>query len=762
MAFETPKQLANSHMPEPTPADMLPFRPGRETPLQPPLARYLPRVNAGVVQGWLADTLPPGSWVIDPFGASPQAAVEAARAGYRVLVAANNPINHFLIEMAAQPPAADALKGALAELANARRAGEDVERIEPHIRSLYLTACDDCGREVEARAFVWEKDGKAPVSRIYQCPHCGKSGEFPATADDAQKAARFAGGGPHRARALERVAHKDDPNREHAEEALDAYLPRAVYALFTLINRLDSLPLQPDVRRHLSALLLAACDRANTLWPVGGRSRPRQLGVPTKFREHNLWLALEEAIALWATGDEGVPITPWPEPPPAGGICLYEGPLRNLAENLKNVPLAGGVSALPRPNQAFWTLSALWAGWLWGREALGPFATVLRRRRYDWAWHTTALNEAWNHLAPHLPPGAPYLGLITESEQGFDLAAMLAAERAGFRLMGLAQRPGSGRTQIVWRRSETPAPTQTPGQNPQLVRDAALKTLQLRGQPAHYLHLQAAAIEAIIANQTLVLAGMDAAENFNEIRSTLEFGLNFQSGFLRFEGSERSLEVGQWWPREPGDTAPPLADRLEKAAVQRLIAMPGETFDAIDVALCASFPGTLTPPVDTLRAILDSYGEPDGENRWTLKAGDAPAARRADLEEVRSILVQLGQSLGYQTEESDQHVRWTDDSPVEDWHFRVSASALVAESVLAKQDTERLFFVSPGSRARLILHKLRRDARLGQQAEKDGWRFLTFRLVRRMGQTPDLTRAGLARLLALDPLSEEATQLSLL
>ncbi|TAK13682.1 MAG: hypothetical protein EPO32_04595 [Anaerolineae bacterium] len=750
-------------MPDKPERNPLAFRPGREAAQQPPLARYLPRAPLGTVRDWLRESLPPGSWVIDPFGASPQVVVEAAQAGYRVLVAANNPINHFLIEMAAQPPSADALRSALAELANATRAGEDKERIEPHIRGLYMTTCDECSREIEARAFVWEKDGKTPISRIYQCPHCGKAGEFPATAEDGQKAARFTAAGPHRARALERVAPIDDPDREHAEEALDAYLPRAVYALFTLINKLGSLPLQVDAQRNLAALLLAACDRANTLWPVSGHSRPRQLGVPSRFREHNLWLALEEAIPLWATGEQPVPLTAWPEEPPeSGGICLYDGALRNLADQLGTTVLSGVVTAFPRPNQAFWTLSALWAGWLWGREALGAFAAVLRRRRYDWGWHATALGEALGHLASHLPEDAPFFGLITESEQGFDLAAMLAAERSGFRLAGLAQRPGSGQTQILWRRGDTPIPTQTPGENPQLVRDAAMDILSQRGQPSHYLHLQAAAVSQLAENKTLLLAGMDPADHFNEIRSTLEFGLNFQRGFLRFEGSERSLEVGQWWPREPANTASPLADRLEKAIVQRLIAQPGESIERMDAALCTEFAGPLTPPVDTLRAILESYGEPDNEGRWTLKPGEAPKTRRTDLEEIRSILVQAGQSLGYQTEESELHVRWQDDSPVEDWHFRVAASAVLGESVLQPPQSERQFFVSPGSRARLLLHKLRRDPRLAQKAEKDGWRFLTFRLVRRMGQTRDLTRAGLARLLALDPLSEEATQLSLL
>jgi hypothetical protein len=62
------------------------------TPSAPePLARYLPPVTQGVVSAWLTQHVPAGAWVLDPFGSSPIVAVEAARAGYRVLVAANNP-----------------------------------------------------------------------------------------------------------------------------------------------------------------------------------------------------------------------------------------------------------------------------------------------------------------------------------------------------------------------------------------------------------------------------------------------------------------------------------------------------------------------------------------------------------------------------------------------------------------------------------------------------------------------------------------------
>lgn len=291
------------------------------TPVKPyPLARFLPPYLEGSASAWLREVLPlqPGQadppWVIDPFGASPCVDIEAARSGYRILVAANNPIARFLLEMTAHPPSEAELQAVLAELAASSKGGE---RMEPHIRSLYTTTCGQCAQTVMVEAFLWEKGATTPFARIYSCSNCGSNGEFPATTADAEKAHHFASGGLHRARALERIAPADDPDRIHAEEALSVYLPRAVYALFTLINKLDGLNL-PHVRRNmLAALLLAACDQANTLWQYPPRrERPRQLTIPPKFRENNIWLALEHSLSLWATGQPPVPLTLWPELPP--------------------------------------------------------------------------------------------------------------------------------------------------------------------------------------------------------------------------------------------------------------------------------------------------------------------------------------------------------------------------------------------------------------------------------------------------------------
>ncbi|MBW8010956.1 MAG: hypothetical protein FVQ83_06905 [Chloroflexi bacterium] len=738
--------------------DELPYIPGQAPDLSGPLARYLPIMPQGVISAWLHANAVPGSWVIDPFGASPHLAIEAAQAGYRVLVAANNPITRFLIEMAAAPPTRDELQASLAELAATRRGDE---RLEPHILSLYSTHCDHCSREVYAEAFLWERDADRPYARIYTCPHCEHAGEFPANESDIEKALSHASGSLHRARALERIAPMNNPNRPYAEEAIDAYLPRAVYALFTLINKLEGISLNEERHRLLSTLLLSTCDHANTLWRhPGGRPRPRRLNIPTKFRENNIWFALEQAIDQWTQTRPPVELVNWPQiPGREGGISLFEGRLKNLVASLENLKFSAVITAFPRPNQAFWSLSALWAGWLWGPEALGTFIRVLRRKRYEWAWHTSALQNTLSHLAPHIPTDTPFFGLVTESEGNFDAAAIIAAEMAGFEVENIASRPKSGQTQILWRRADQkPAPQLTEDISI-LIQASVQKVLKRRGEPSTYLLVQASALQALANYDRLNVPGQTPNQIFTDVRSSLEFGLTFRSGFLRLGGTESTLETGHWWLQDESGIEKPLADRLEIALVNHLIQNPGLSYQQIDAAMCAYFPGLQTPGDQLLQSTLESYAK-ESNGVWYMREREAPNARRADIEEITGLLSTLGARLGFNVE-ADPPIRWKAANGEPVYRFYVIASAVLGEIVYTEDDAADSFIVLPGGRAGLVLYKHNRDPRLKLSIER-GWRFLKFRHIRRMSENPAITPDSFKELIGLDPLTKDEHQIPLL
>ena len=216
-----------------------PYIPGTKPADAGPLSRFIPPLEEGVISRWLPLHAPTSSWLLDPFGFSPRLPLEAARAGYRVLVTANNPITRFLMEISANPPAENDFKAALAELETAKKGDE---RLGTHLLSLYQTPCERCSREIQVEYFLWRKEEDVPYARVYACPHCDDSGEHAATQQDIDRARQIAAtDGLHRSRAFERVAKLDDDDRFYAEEAIQHYLPRPLYFLTTVINRIDIL-----------------------------------------------------------------------------------------------------------------------------------------------------------------------------------------------------------------------------------------------------------------------------------------------------------------------------------------------------------------------------------------------------------------------------------------------------------------------------------------------------------------------------------------
>lgn len=767
-------------------AESVSFIPGVRIPGGQPLGRYLPVVPEGITTAWLAGHVPPGSWVIDPFGANPLAAVEAARAGYRVLVAANNPVNRVLIETAANPPLEDDLVAALAALGSSPKGDE---RMEPHIRGLYATICARCGRQISAEAFLWQRGEPGPYARIYHCPFCGDTGEHPAVPEDLERAAGFSAGGMHRARALERVAPMNDPDRSNVEEALEVYLPRAVYALFNLINKLEGITLLPARRQGLQVLLLHACDQANSMWAYHStRDRPRQLTIPGHFRENNIWTSLEQAIPLFSQGGPPIPLVIWPEQPPAGGgISLFEGRLKDLAASLGTVDIQAVTATLPRPNQAFWTLSALWAGWLWGREAVGPFKSVLRRRRYDWGWHTTALAAAFTSLSPHLRSGTPILGLIGEAEPGFLSAAVLAADSASLDLTGMALRRDQELIQVTWQKGKDREIERVQSiASRQAAVSGTNELLEERGQPSSYLRLHAAALQAMAKARSLwpeikpepggTEAEASPSQSYTQVQTMIKEAVTAQGRYLR--GKEQSLEAGQWWLKgEPGPQRKiPLADRVEMEVVRCLIHNPGVTEAEVDAVICSQFPGLMTPDRELITACLESYAELESaeDRRWKARERESPAARRQDIESARGLLADLGRRLGFEVETRHTHPgAQAPGSTVQLWQkgmeahfaFFVLASAAISEPVFGTpyppDAGTNALIILPGSRANLVVYKLNSDPQLKAEVER-GWQFLKYRHLRQLFDNPAVTAENFFSQVKLDQLTHSDSQIRML
>lgn len=758
-----------------------PYLPGKDLNESGLLSRFLPPIPEDLLLTWLDKQIPSGSLVFDPFGTSPNLALQIARAGYRVVTCVNNPIARFLISLEANPPSKDELRAALAEIARCR-VGE--ERLEIHLTNLYRTQCSQCGNPVIAEAFIWERDASAPISKIYECKHCGDSGEHPVVQSDIDLSSNFPTTSMHRMRLIERISTNEEKVRKNLADALSVYQPRALYALFTLINRLESLLVSshidnskdPKRDNSLIALVLFALDYGNNLWShPSGRPRPKQLSSSPLFRENNLWIILEKAVNQLVRHVDPVEVSAYPELPGGmNGVCVFAGPLRNLNEEIRSTSstslddIRAVISALPRHNQAYWTLSALWAGWIWGRDILGDFKSVLLRRRYDWAWHCGALNNAFVSLEEILKMQTPILGLIPEAESGFIQSSVIAASQANFSLKGISLRVDKQFAQVHWdyaRKSDLQltAPLIIEGQMEELIVTTGIEYLDQRSEPAPYISLHTNSL-LNLAKKEGISKGQrtSSAEEYTRIQRLIENSISYRHGFIRHGGSENSFENSIFWHQDLNEPGFLLTDRVEAKIRQLIDDIPGMNYHDLDNLICRFFPGLMTPDFGFIDNCINSYcnkDQPDLDN-LEIREHDKPEQRKLELASIYLALHDLGTKLEFKTE-GDNPLIWNTPDGIA-YVFYVSATAEIGDIIFKNlYSPSKSVLVIPGARSNLLLYKFRKNFHLNQIINQ-GWRFLKFRHLRHLLDSPTLNRQNLEFELDLDPLTETPAQLRLL
>jgi hypothetical protein len=421
--------------------------------------------------------------------------------------------------------------------------------------------------------------------------------------------------------------------------------------------------------------------------------------------------------------------------------------MRDLVPHLKGISLGAVVTVLPRPNQAFWTLSALWTGWLWGREAAAPFKSVLHRRRYDWNWHAAALYATLKNLSDHLPLNAPLFAIVPEPESAFLSAVLLAAAGSGFELTGLALRTRHDPVQILWqRRAFSHADKEPAGIDAEAVRRAMVSALQGRGEPVPILHLHAAGLAAMADDHSLRWRHDALAQINAPILAALA-----GPEFVHYAES-KNPEIGLWGLTNWDSATDSLPDRVEMAIVRFLQKNPGSELRDLATAVNAELPGLLTPSLGLLRAVLASYAvETDGY--LSLRSQDSPSMRHADLETAAQALTTLAMRLGValQRQETPQRLILWQDSDEMVYAFYLLASAVTGQ--ILRQNPyppERSLLVLPGGRAGLLAYKLDRDPSLNLVAER--WRIVKFRTLRRLSKMTSLTRERFEKELSGDPI----------
>lgn len=739
-----------------------------------PLDRYLPPYMPGQAAKWLNVYAPPGSWVLDPFGQDPFGALELAAAGYRVLVTANNPVAAFMMEVLAENPPAEEFNEALGMLGDLRT--REGARLEDFVNCFYRFDCpsEACvrdrlagkERQFEAVRFTWREGEAQPYQASGACPHCGLAGEVELTAELLAGMAELPNYSLHRARALELAASPDDPLRPVMEEVTRYYSERALVVLQILLNRLENPVFSARQKRLLQALFLSAADQANQLWarPLG-RNRPRQLTRPPVYDEVNVWQALKSAVSQWTRLDREVTLRYWPEvPPQKGGISLFRGRLRELSPK-PDPRMAGAVySSLPRRNQAWWNLSGLWSGWLWGREGVRVLRGSLLKQRYDWTWHAVALEKVLAQLKGLVWGPVPVLLQVGELDPLFLIAAVKAAQEAGLSLRTAALEGSVSSLQTVWK-LEAQA-----GQavSAQWVVNAAAATakefLAARGEPASYLRLFSHVILSL-QNQGMLFhePAWTPETPLNQLESALEPVFLEARNFKRYNPGV-GADTGRYWLAEAPARYASISDRLEQALAAELHTQPALKAAEAQKVVNECAPGMMTPDPGTVEAILSAYADQvrvGGQTAWRLREREALPARARDLEEMWAMIEQIARMLKFRREICPGNITFIDEDGKPAYTFFAMVGAEMTEVLLQHQETPgQKLIVIPGSRSNLVGYKLRNDPSLRELVGAD-WDFVKFRQLRNIARNPLLTRELFAAQLLGDQPEYRAGQLAL-
>jgi hypothetical protein len=741
------------------------FVPGYALPSSPFLGRFLPPLAEGIAARYLERYSQPGDLIFDPFGQSPQVAVEALRLERRVVVAGFNPISRLALSLAIRPPAETDLRSALTRLADAPKDGG---RLEHYLKGLYRTPCAACGAEASADEIEWAEG--EPAFRTYTCHQCHHAAQRePVTDADRGWAKRYSAHGLDYHYLLDRVAPTADPAHAHAEEALAVYPPRTQAAIAAVLTRFDALAADREVRRRLAALMVAALEATCVLT----QERPRALTpLPRHYTERNFWLALEQATGLLAGApSEAASVSLAELLEGHAGIHASSEGARELAPRLPAGACALVIAALPRPAQAYWSLSALWSAWLWGHASAATLHGMLLRRRYDWDWHTHALARVFSHARPALAqqPAGQWVGLMAEAEPGFVAAALAAGHAAGLTLAGAALRADTAEAQFLWTMGDSAsvgvsdglssaAAQPPPSATLDAARRAAEAALHARGEPARWPTLHFGVWQGL-AQQHLLAVGDDPVTSMQRRLDPVFRDVRY---FRRLEAEGKDdLSTGLWFlPEGVSPAELPLADRVEEAVRRQLLSGEPAAAQAVMSAVCAVFPGLQTPDQNLVRACLQSYAHEVAPDVWQLRPEDAASVRALEVDAILAQLRVLAVKHEFDLVDTNPQA-WREGGETVYLFAVTTLAALSAYWLGPRLHARRRFLVLPGGRAELAASKLRRDPRLKAAMLKDNWIILKFRQVRQMAANTQLTRATLEPAFSADPLHEEATQLTL-
>ena len=726
-----------------------------------PLENFIPPLPKRTFPSWVEKMGYSNHLLIDPISANPMLPVELADSGYRVLSARSNPIIWLITEVIASAPTKEKFSTVLNKLLNTRH-GKSI--LFDHLQDLYSTPCHNCGKLIQPDGFIWEKGKDRPISKIYKCKFCADQGEKDISNHDLENLDKLGDLGIHRSRAFQRVVFGGEYEQASLRSALDCYLPRALYVCMMLTNKLEGLPFDKKQSKFIRALLLSVFNDAHSLkhWPPRNY-RFLQLSVPTKFFERNLFLSLQTASRRWMQINTPVRVSYWPNlPKKGGGICFYQRKLSEKKEFIPKNTSAAVTTIFPHPGQAFWTFSALWSGWLWGRKAVNPMRSALGRRKYDWYWFTKAVHLALNRIAPALQINTKALGIFPQYTPNLGFGLFTGMHTVGFNLEGAAFRASEKILQCQWeKRPVADAIIQSECNH----REVFEQYLSARGEPADYHRIiMQTIIECVKGNGIPSDISAVKDSDFSRLQNLVKKLLG-DTNFLIPYSSD--LPGGsRWWLQNEKNVQQPISEKIEADIHQSLLSKEEIHLEDLDRDICHKYTDEQTPETELVRTILQSYADPRPTEplRYRIRSNESTSIREKDLEENKELLIQVGESFNLNTK-ANSVIYWIDPATKSNSYvFYPTISTEISQIIYkhAPFGNAQHVIVFPGSRSSWLYYRLRHDPRFAAAVE-NGWHFLKFRYLRRLVKKDDLDLQAWIELLDSDPpLWDPPTQLQFL
>jgi hypothetical protein len=714
------------------------------------LQRYLPEVKSGLLANWIGNSIPAESCVLDPFGGSPTLITELARQGYRVVTCVLNPVVKLLLEVGCHAYSKSEYQLVVEELA--RSIKEDV-RFDQYIQSFYQTRCNACGATIQADEYLWEKGAKYPDQVVYECSACGISQQHEPTDFDRDILDQFLGSPLYRALAVDRIAGSDPDLKQDAKELTDAHPARALYVIVALFTRLDALQIGREKQSILQSLLLAVMDCANTLWPVDQPNhRPKLLLTPTQFREFNLWKTLRSVAGTGSQLDTRIRTVLYPEIPASGEICIFPGRVRDLLSAQDTLQFDAVVTAVPRPNQAFWKLSAAWSAWLLGREVSDKFSRIIIRDRYDWSWHANALLGAFQALRESPKVKQQLFALVSEVEPAFLSSVIPAAHRAGWKLCSFAISPEDHLAEIQWHDSYY-EPIRS-GLSAQNSAKGAESYLKYKGEPADYLEMTCASLLQLEYNHQVI-----DDQNSNSVQTLLKTAFSDPAVFMHIGPGEQTMESGHWWLKGDPSNGKMFSDLVEREVLEFLSPGNWVSLREMEKRIRNLHPIYFGEIRCYIQHIVASYAEksPVDARLFRLKEKEDVRVRQQKVNQLLDRISKLGESLNCHVEGSHPVV-WQNENYQPIYRFYVYYHTAILGDMLAggKSDSQGILVI-PASRLDLLNYKIREFPAM-EILLSGNWHVVKFRLMSRVLENPLITLESFDAMIKTDPVESNPDQ----